>query len=197
MEDLNHRLFLLFNAGAHPPAWELHLALGFAKYLIVLVPFLLAGLWCWGSPATRLAAARALLVVCLGLILNVLIAHFWPQPRPFVLGLGHTWLRHAPDASFPSDHGTVFFALGLALAFSVRQILGLVIFVLGCGVAWSRVYLGVHFPFDMAGSLAVAIVSCLLIGAGWRPWGARLVAAGERLYRILFALPIAKGWIRP
>jgi hypothetical protein len=29
----------------------------------------------------------------------------------------------------------------------------------GAGVAWSRIYLGVHFPLDMIASMLVAVVS--------------------------------------
>ena len=40
---------------------------------------------------------------------------------------------------------------------------GGILLVLGFAVAWSRIYLGVHFPLDMVGALGVAALASLLI----------------------------------
>jgi undecaprenyl-diphosphatase len=41
------------------------------------------------------------------LLINQVIILLWQHPRPFVIGLGHTYLAHAADSSFPSDHLTL------------------------------------------------------------------------------------------
>jgi undecaprenyl-diphosphatase len=65
-------------------------------------------------------------------------------------------------------------------------------------VAWARVYLGVHYPMDMAGALAVALVVTLLAGSSFAAaCSAALLHLVENLYRRLLAAPIARGWLRP
>jgi len=107
-------------------------------------------------------------------------------------------MAHVPDPSFPSDHATVFFALGVTLLRSPWRPLGVLVLLFGVAVGWARVYLGVHFPFDIVGSLAVAVLSSSLawrmLASSWfGPW---LLDSVEVIYRRLFAPAIAKGWIR-
>src|SRR4051812_42388870 len=72
--------------------------------------------------------------------------------------VGHTLLAHVPDSGFPSDHATFVWTLaaGLILTGAARPV-GMFVFVYGSFVAWSRVYLGVHFPDDMLASALVAL----------------------------------------
>jgi undecaprenyl-diphosphatase len=65
-------------------------------------------------------------------------------------------------------------------------------------VAWSRMFLGVHFPLDMLGAIPVATLGILLM-APLREWVTRTVVPrlAEPLYRRIFALPIGRGWVRP
>jgi undecaprenyl-diphosphatase len=66
--------------------------------------------------------------------------------------------------------------------------------VLGVLTAWARVYLGVHWPFDMLGSFIVAGAGAIF-AAAVRPFAtARVVPLVERLYhRVLdtLRLPLA------
>jgi undecaprenyl-diphosphatase len=198
MEELNRSLFLMINASAHPSSGMLFMATVLAEWLIYGVPLLLAGLWLWGGRGNRAAALAAALSVAFALGGNQLVSMHWPHPRPFMIGLGHTFLAHKPEASFPSDHATVFFSLGLALMWASLRKTGALFLLLGVVVGWARVYLGVHFPLDIVGALLVASITswviALLLSNG--PLGSRLLDWLESLYRRLFALPIAKGWIQ-
>jgi membrane-associated phospholipid phosphatase len=48
------------------------------------------------------------------LAINQAIGLVWQHPRPFMAGIGHAWISHATDSSFPSDHTTVSFGVALA-----------------------------------------------------------------------------------
>ncbi|GLZ89557.1 undecaprenyl-diphosphatase [Metapseudomonas resinovorans] len=199
MEELNRSLFLMINASAHPSSWMLFMATVLAEWVIYGVPLLLAGLWLWGGRGNRVAALAGVLSIAFALGCSQLVSMHWPHPRPFMIGLGHAFLAHTPEASFPSDHATVFFTLGLVLMWASLRKASALVLLLGIVVGWARVYLGVHFPLDLVGALWVAAVSScvvvLLLSNG--QLRSRLLDCLESLYRCLFAFLIAKGWIRP
>lgn len=197
IEVLNKTVFLSLNAvPGSAPHWLSALAIVLAKYFIYCLPLLLVRDWLSGSHIRRALGIKIVVVCAFSLTLNYLIGCIWPQPRPFVLGLGHTWLMHAPTPSFPSNHMTLFTSYGLCLVLSGIRLLGWVVLLLGCAVAWARVFLGVHFPLDMLGSLATASLAFLLATKLWASAGEGLTHGMELVYRKLFAYPIAWGWLR-
>lgn len=163
---MNDTLFLAINAGANPPHVILDLARLIAVWAVPAAIVLFLALWVRGTTTTRGALIAATLVMVAGLIVNFLIGLAYFHPRPFMEGLGHQYLAHAPDGSFPSDHATFLWSLGFALIVLGRLRLWAVLLVVaGLGIAWARIYLGVHFPFDMLGSLIVSLV----VSAAARP----------------------------
>ncbi len=48
----------------------------------------------------------------------------------------------------------------------------------------------------MAGGLLVGLLACLSAQILWAPLGEPLYRALRQLYRLCFALPIRKGWVR-
>ena len=196
-EALNAAIFLRINADLNTPQWKIGAATFLADYLIYLIALVLIGMWCWGKERQRNLALKACLVALVALGMNQIIILLWPHPRPFMVGLGHSFIAHLPDPSFPSDHATVFSAIGLTLVFSsVRSLIGWSVLAAGAAVAWARVFLGVHFPLDMAGAVAVVC----LVWAGMQPVWARAGNAitwqMEQIYRLVLAQPISHGWIR-
>lgn len=196
IENLNQTLFLLMNAGEHTPVWLIRVAVVIADDLIYLIPLLLVALWLWGDIRIRGQAIRACLVVLLALGVNYGIGLIWPHPRPFMIGLGHTWTYHAPDSSFPSDHVTILTGIGLTLLLGGTARLAAAILMLDLAVAWARVFVGVHFPLDMVGAVAVASLAYLITLPLWQIGGAGFTTYAEQLYRKIFARPIASGWVR-
>lgn len=196
VEALNRMLFLRINAGADVSPTVASLANVIANDLIYIIPIILTFTWLWGSTDRRKAALLACIVAMLGVGMNQIIGVLWPHPRPFMLGLGHTYMPHAPDSSFPSDHMTIFVGTGLTLILQEMPLLGVTILLMSILVAWARIFLGVHFPLDMAGGVAVASVSYAMAKPVWALTGNPLVNWLERLYGHLMARPIARGWIR-
>jgi len=201
LEHVNLILFSALNAHAQLAGWQLLGAVFAAQWLIFMVPFALVLLWAGGAGPGREIALRAFLAAAGALTLNAMIGHLWYSPRPFVAEVGHTFLLHAPDSSFPSDHATSIFSVALVLAFSrvpLARRIGLLMLPLSLVVAWSRVYLGVHWPKDMMGALVVSGGFALLAHTPLaRAACARLLPALETLYQRVLALPIGRGWLRP
>jgi undecaprenyl-diphosphatase len=196
IEAFNQSLFLWINAGVNTPSWALDTAIVVADDLIYLIPVLLLVLWLWGDGVRRNQAIKACLVTLLALGANQVIGLVWQHPRPFMIGLGHAWIPHAADSSFPSDHLTVFAGIGLTLLFGGAFRMAAVVLAIGFAVAWARVFLGLHFPLDMVGAVAVAGAAYVVVLPLWRMAGGTLTNLAEKLYRTVFAHPIASGWVR-
>ncbi|WP_323142624.1 phosphatase PAP2 family protein [Massilia phyllosphaerae] len=201
LEHLNLLWFSMLNADAGLHGWRLDLGIFAAKYLILVVPFGLAALWMGGQAQQREAAVRALAATVCALTLNVLIGLLWYHARPFAEHIGHNFLPHAANSSFPSDHGTIMFTVALVLASdrapAVRRF-GLAMLPLALAVAWARVFLGVHWPLDMLGGFTMALAMTLLFHTAAVTWlCAALADMMATMYRRLLARPIARGWLRP
>jgi undecaprenyl-diphosphatase len=135
----------------------------------------------WLLFATVLAAGggegprRALLLVAgagLALAVSQALKRTCCRPRPSTVLRARTGfhaLAEDPDAfSFPSGHTAVAFAVALALA-GQGQALAALTLVLAAGIGVSRIYLGAHYPLDVA-------AGALLGGACG--WAARSLLAG-------------------
>ncbi len=78
--------------------------------------------------------------------------------------LGVDTLVRTPDnSSFPSSHAATSFAAAVVLAVSVPRLAPFVLALAAC-VAFSRLYVGVHFPLDvLAGAALGALVATALL----------------------------------
>jgi undecaprenyl-diphosphatase len=129
--------------------------------------------------------------------INQIIGLIWQHPRPFVIGLGQTWMSHVPDSSFPSDHVTVFASVVVSLLMARKFELATIALAVCLSVAWSRIFLGVHFPMDMVGALLVAAFSYAIAAPIWQKTGSAITRFVQQRYRTVMAIPIAQGWTRP
>ncbi len=126
-----------------------------AADVIYLAPLLLIALWFWpGSRGERAlnqrVAAGTFFGVLFALGLAALLGMVHPEARPFVTDAPTKLLiHHSADNSFPSDHATLAFALGGTIIWW-RRLLGAACLVAAVLVAIARVYVGVHWPSDVA-----------------------------------------------
>ncbi|MBV8658018.1 MAG: undecaprenyl-diphosphatase [Burkholderiales bacterium] len=197
MESLNTHLFLLWNAPAHPAPFAYAAAVLCAEYLIWLVPLGLMLGWLKAGQVVRQQLLLAALAGLAALVTNQLIGLVWYHPRPFEIGLGHTLVPHVLDSSFPSDHLTLLWAVAFALFAPSTRPEGIALAIIGLPVAWARIYLGVHYPFDMLGAALVATVWAWVVHHGGARIAAWVYPLVLRLYRVMFAPLIRRGWVLP
>jgi len=195
MDALNYDWFRFVNANTLTPDWLMWLAYILAVYAIMIIPAILLLGWIRQYKQQQ-PMLRALVSCGCALLINAMIAHFWFSPRPFMIPIGHTFLHHRPDASFPSDHMTIIMTVAFSLIYQREtRKWGMGIALLGLMVGWSRVFLGVHFPMDMVGGTGVALIGSAL--AYWLNglYMPVLYQCASRLYQVLFAPLIKRGWI--
>ncbi|MFK2902857.1 phosphatase PAP2 family protein [Dyella ginsengisoli] len=164
--DWDLRLFQAIHPTVPPSPAMLHLARVFADGPLVLNAGVLGLMLVQPRWSMRGTALKALVVSAVALIGNALIDMVWNRARPFVAGVGHAWITHAATGSFPSDHLTAQWVVaGMLLLDPRTRRWGMAVALLGLPMAWARIYLGVHYPGDMVGALALAALATLSI---WR-----------------------------
>lgn len=108
-----------------------------------------------------------LMLICL--LLNTIIVNLILKPavgriRPFEIVDGIKLLVLKPqDPSFPSGHSAISFCmLTVILLFSKSKSLKIITSILAVLIAFSRLYLYVHFPSDVFCGIIIGILSSLI-----------------------------------
>ena len=111
---------------------------------------------CLFFPKTR----KIGITVALALIFSLIFCNLTLKPlidriRPYELREGIALIITAPtDASFPSGHTSISFA-GAAAIFAHNKKWGIWALALAALIAFSRLYLYVHFPTDVLGGIVI------------------------------------------
>ena len=130
-----------------------------AKYLF-LISLLIAGYFfvTLSLKEKKIMINLGLISGLISLLLLKISSLLFNDPRPFVVNHVVPLIPHAIDNGFPSDHTllTMWIAL-VVLIFNKR--LGIILGLLSLIVGISRVLALVHHPIDIAGSVAIAIIS--------------------------------------
>ena len=122
---------------------------------------------------TRAAGAAVLIAVAAAELAVPAIKAVVMRPRPYMVDAAVALIVPAPGGwSFPSGHTTCAFACAAAMAASLghaRWKLWLPVCVLAAIVAFSRLYLFVHWPTDVAAGavlgVALGAASALLVSS--------------------------------
>ncbi|UQD53134.1 undecaprenyl-diphosphatase [Bacillus methanolicus] len=92
----------------------------------------------------------------LALLINAGIHLVYYHPRSFVVHHVHQLIPHSADSSFVSDHAILAFSIAWILLFR-RDKWGYPMLVWAIVISISRIFVGVHYPVDVVGSM---VLSC-------------------------------------
>ncbi|WP_455479777.1 undecaprenyl-diphosphatase [Bartonella sp. B23] len=148
-------------AGNHQ-LWSVLVLFGIfcAKFLIYIIPIHLCALWFCGGNMERRAALSICVSICAALFLSYLISLIYFHPRPFVVGLTTPLIKHRATASFPSNHASIIASYTASLYFYRYKIAFKFAVMFSCLICWGRIFVGVHYPFDiLAGTILGTFVS--------------------------------------
>ena len=158
--------------------------------LFVIATF---ALWLFDRPRHpyrwKIACLSGLASAGLGLLIAQAISHVWVRERPFLAHPSDTLLLVAPshEPSFPSDHAVAAFAIAFSVALIGGRRVGALFLAGATVVGMTRVFVGLHYPGDVAGGLLVALLAALLVFYGGRNRWPPLIALISRLTDPLLA----------
>lgn len=136
---------------------------GFAVFLSYLttqgIIWIVAGVVLLFFKKTRAAGITVLIALAIGFLTgDVLLKHLINRPRPFTVNTDIVLLIDKPSgASFPSTHSTLAAAVTTVLLVKKRT-LGFIALALAICIAFSRLYLYVHYPTDVMCGLLLGVL---------------------------------------
>lgn len=133
-----------------------------ANYAIYVVAAIIVASWfirTVNDRERRIGAYTALSAAALALAVALAIQQFYVHQRPFVVrGDVNLLIRHSADASFPSEHTTASFGMAGGL-WPYRRRLALLAGSFAALTGFARVYVGIHWPADVAGGAAIGLLA--------------------------------------
>ena len=196
LSELNLSLFSWINASPEASNTSIHFAFFIANDLLYCMILLFAWFWLRGNYDTKKQILKAFIFTSIAILISQCISHVYYHPRPFVMEVGRTLIYHAPNGSFPSDHMLIFSSIAFSYLFSAQRKLGISLLVMAWLVAWSRVYLGVHFPLDMLGAFLLAFALNFFGLTLWNLYKDKIMQWVLTIHFYLFKPLIQKGYIK-
>ena len=150
----------------------------------LLVPVMLL----FGNRNTKTMAIELGILFLTGILVGDVAKILLPRPRPFPTVPLTLRIPNETDSSYPSGHALIV-SIGAAFClarFQRKKIVAGLLTVEAAVVCYSRVYLGVHYPLDVAGGVALGIAISLVGESFLRKYVLpRLTSAAMAMERIL------------
>ena len=171
MHAVDVYLFQLINATSGSPDWLLLFATFYSKHFPAIAISAMLLCLVFGSNKLRKGVVCCLLAMAIAWCLTRLIRWGFPLERPYEMGLGTRWIQHSGRPRFPSMHATVSFAFAHGIALwcvslsHYARIWKIAVWSVAILMGWSRIYIGVHLPFDVVGGIFTGVLSVYLLEA--------------------------------
>ncbi|AXY09698.1 undecaprenyl-diphosphatase [Bacillus thuringiensis LM1212] len=132
-----------------------------AEYMVYFLGLIIMAYWFTQSRKNKMMIIQAMFAFVTAELIGKLVGKLHLNYQPFaVLPNVNKLVDHAVDNSFPSDHTILFFSICFSF-WLVRKKTGWVWLLLAFCVAISRIWVGVHYPFDVVTGALIGIISAL------------------------------------
>src|SRR3954453_17628889 len=127
----------------------------------------------------KLACASAYAAAALAYVLNFVIHHAHDRARPYEAhAIRHPW-SSSTDASFPSDHTSLSFAIAFAVL-AYDTVAGVVFLGAAAIIGAGRLFIGAHYPGDVLMGVAVGALAAFVVVHWLRGFVSWVVSYVER-----------------
>lgn len=166
LRQLDYKILRAINGMAKHYLWLDYFGIFCAVFLIWIMAALALGLFFYVPKSiNRLKYLFVLLASGVGsYLLSALVGFGYGRARPFVgfASLHQLIATSFSHKSFPSSHATIAFALATAV-FCFNKPWGILMLILAFLVAWGRVFVGVHYPFDVLAGALLGVVTSIFV----------------------------------
>lgn len=98
------------------------------------------------------------------LICNMWLKNYVARTRPYEVINGlQLMIAKADDFSFPSGHASSSFAAAVSIWKNTNKGLGAICIIVASLIAFSRLYVGIHYPSDVIAGLVIGTLVALLL----------------------------------
>jgi len=160
---MNQSIFIFINNFAEQWSWLDALMVFSAEDLmyVIVLAVLIYAIWDykkWRDLA--IVAIGSALVARFGVA--TLIRHFYYHLRPYwLLPQTHLLLARETESSFPSGHTIFVFALATGV-YRYNKKAGICFYILAGLVGLSRIFAGVHWPYDVVAGAVLGILTAFI-----------------------------------
>lgn len=155
--DITALFFPIFNLSRGSEILDKLMIFG-ADYVILFTILLVIFLFFKGHTRERKAPFLIVLAFLIGYALVEIIRIFYQEPRPFTTFRIYPLIAKVDALSFPSTHTLTMAVIAFTYYYYHSKFAPLFILLL-LWVGFARIYVGVHYPFDILGGMAVGLVS--------------------------------------
>ncbi len=110
----------------------------------------------------RMIVLKVFFASLFGYFLQTIIQFIYFRPRPFVTNFITQLIDRSANASFPSGHTILAFAMAFPIYFYNKK-LGAIILFFVFMIGLARIYVGVHYPLDILGGIFVGFLSAYAV----------------------------------
>lgn len=154
---MDNTIYLTINRFAVHTKYLNNFAKLYADYGIVIYALVILIAWFLARKSNNLRSEAILIFTVVATLISLgigqIISHIVARQRPYVFHQhAQVLISRSSDFTFPSDHATGVAALATGLYFLNKK-LGIAAWLLAVLMAFTRIYVGVHYPSDVLGGL--------------------------------------------
>ncbi|MGH0542776.1 undecaprenyl-diphosphatase [Bacillus cereus] len=132
-----------------------------AEYMVYILALIILAYWFTGARKSRVMVIQAMIAFVIAEVTGKIAGKFHLNYQPFAaLPDVNKLIDHTVDNSFPSDHTILFFSICFSF-WLVRKKTGWLWLILAFCVAISRIWVAVHYPFDVAVGALIGCISAV------------------------------------
>lgn len=133
--------------------------LGGAIYTSLIIFMLLL----FGSEKIKFTGLGALVTLTISQSIVYILKKILSRERPYkIIEHLNTFGIDMKDYSFPSGHTTASFSIATTIALNIPR-LSVYVFIIAMIISISRIYLGVHYPTDVAAGIFLGLGTALMV----------------------------------